>query len=263
MRSEYDISPREIEYAVFDILANGCTTYPELKDFLGDEFKGRQCNPDQKRKSRLSDEALFKSLSQLRKNDLVQSGRYFNRERGRNFVLYANTDNSVELLRESGYRHDHIRSPYLPGRFGFMHDRVLTKTVRKIKHDAHIHMYDYAFEDEFALRRSSEKKSKKGDMYPDLSLRISNKSGDVYSFRLEVQRSRDRIVEFAKKICKTRNNLVLCKDRRLIYDIKDTHIYVHDNALFALIDDFMENGLLQTKWLSSDCQVVGLTYYKG
>jgi hypothetical protein len=261
LKSEYDISPREIEFALFDILASGCATYPEVKHFLGEKFKGRtgNGNPDEERKSRLTDQSLFKLLSQLKKNDLIQSGRYYDRERGRNFVLYANSQNSVELLMESGYPDNHIRTPYLPGKFGFTHDQILTKTVRKIKHDSHICMYDYAFEDELALRRSSEK-SKKGDMYPDLSLRLRNRSGDEWSFRIEVQRSRDRVQEFARKLGKTKNNIVLCKDRRLIHDIKNTHIYVHDHALFALIDDFLENGLFETKWLSSNCQVVGLTY---
>jgi len=265
MRSESDISPRELELALFDILASGCAAYPEIKAFLSDAFRDRMKpdNPNEKSSSRLSDESVFKSLSLLRKRNLIQSARYFDRESGRNFTLYANTDDSIELLvRESAYRRDHIRSPYLPGRFAFWHDRDLTKVVRTIKRDGPIYMYQYGFEDEFALRRSAEK-AKKGDLYPDLRLHIKARTGDEYSFRIEVQRSRDRIDEFARKLSQTRNNLVLCKNRGLIYDIANTHIYVRESALFALIDDFTENGLFETKWLSLDCQVVGLSYSKG
>lgn len=265
MNSENDISPREMELAIFDLLASGCSTYAEIKDTLSEKFRDRMKpdNPNEKSSSRLSDESLFKSLSLLRKRNLIQSARYFDRKERRNFTLYANTDNSIEVLvRESDYRRDHIRSAYLPGRFGFWHDRDLTKVVRTIKRDAPRYLYTYGFEDEFALRRSAEK-AKKGDLYPDLRLNIKARSGDEYFFRMEVQRSRDRIDEFAKKLRDTRNNLVLCRDRRLIYDIADTHIYVRESALFALIDDFTEKGLFETEWLSSGCQVVGLRYTKG
>jgi hypothetical protein len=199
-------------------------------------------------------------LSLLRKKKLIQSCRYFDRAKSRNFTLYANTDNSIEVLvRESGYRRDRIRSPYLPGRFAFWHDMDLTKVVRTIKRDGQLYPYLYGFKDEFELKRSAEK-TKKGDMYPDLELNIKNGSGDVYFFRIEVQRSSDRIEAFARKLRDTRNNLVLYRDRQLIRDIEDTQIYVDESAIFALIGDFLENGLFKTTWLSSDDEVVGLRY---
>ena len=290
MRSENDISPREIELAIFDLLASGCATYAEIKATLNETFSdctvwdSTGCisprnrlasdgasigeNSDRGEKAskgllRLSDESLYKSLSLLRKNKLIQSCRYFDRDRNRNFTLYANTDNSIELLvKEAGYRIDHIRSPYLPGRFAFWHDRDLTKVVRTIKRDGPVYYYHYGLKDEFALRRFAEK-AKKGDLYPDLELNIKVKDGNSYLFRIEVQRSSARIDAFARKLRGTRNNLVLCRNRRLIYDIADTHIYVRDSALFAIIDDFIENGLFKTQWLSSECQVVGLKYYTG
>ncbi len=259
MSSENDISPRAMELAIFDLLTSGCSTYPEIKSFLSEEFTDR-IETDKlngKSSARLSDQSLFKLLSLLRKRKLIQSDRYFDRESRRNFTLYANTDNSIEvLIRESDYRRDHIRSPYLPGRFAFWHDRDLTKVVRTIKRDGPMYQYHYGFEDEFALRRSAEK-AKKGDLYPDLKLHLKVRSGDEYFFRIEVQRSRDRIDDFAKKLRDTRNNLVLCKNRGLIYDIAAS---VSGSAIFALIDDFIENGLFETKWLSSDCQIVGLRY---
>lgn len=265
MKSGKDIiSLREMELAIFDILASGCATYPEVKDFLTDTFRDRieTDNVDQKRKSRLSDESLFKLLSNLRRNDLIQSARYFDRKKQRNFTLYANTENSIEvLLRETAYQRNHIRSPYLPGRYAFWHDKDLTRVVRKIKWDSTKHSYFYGFEDEFALRCSAEK-AKKGDLYPDLKLHIKNEGGDDFLFQIEVQRHRDRVHEFAQKLLKSRNNLVLFKDKRLISDIADTGIYVRDNAIFALIDDFIENGLLETKWLSTKCEIVGLQYTK-
>jgi hypothetical protein len=264
--SDNNISPREIELTIFDHLASGCATYIELKDFLADEFSARAKtdNPDEKLKSRLNDESLFKLLSQLRKNELIQSARYFDRKKRKNFTLYANTEDSIEVLvRESRYRRDHIRSAYLPGRYAFWHDMDLTKAVRAIKRDGPIYSYHYGFDDEFALRRAAEK-AKKGDLYPDLKLNIKVQSGDQYVFRLEVQRSRDRIVDFTKKLSDTRNTLVLYRDRELIRDVTDTHIYVGDNTLFGRIDDFIENGLFKTKWVWSDGQPTGgLKYSKG
>ncbi|HWR57486.1 MAG TPA: hypothetical protein VN328_01245 [Thermodesulfovibrionales bacterium] len=265
MKSENNISPRELELAIFEILASGCATYPEIKAGLFDIFRERtnSDNLNENATSRLSDESLYKFLSLLRKTSLIQSGKYFDRKARKNFSLYANTENSVEvLLRETTYRRNHIRSPYLPGKYSFWHDMDLTNVVRTIKRDGPIYSYDYGFEDEFALRRFAQK-AKKGDLYPDLRLNIKARSGDEYFFRIEVQRSRDRLDEFATKLRDTRNNLVLCKDRRLIYDIADTHIYVRESALFALIDDFIEKGLFKTEWLSPGCQVVGLRYTKG
>ncbi len=255
-----------MELAIFDLLASGCATYLEIKDFLTVEFGDRTKtdNPDEKPTSRLNDESLFKSLSQLRKNKLIQSARYFDRKTRKNFTLYANTEDSIEVLtRSSAYRRNHIRSPYLPGRFAFGHDMDLTKVVRTIKRDGPIYSYHYGFDDEFALRRAAEK-ARKGDLYPDLRLSLRVRTGDQYSFRIEVQRSRDRIEEFAKKLHETRNNLVLYRNRELIRDLADTRIYVGDNAHFGHVDDFIENGLFKTKWVWSDGQPTGgLKYSKG
>jgi hypothetical protein len=256
LKPENHINPRELELAIFELLATGCATYPEIKAGLLDIFED-YTNSDN---GRLSDKALFKFLSLLRKNNLIQSAKYFDRKARKNFALYANTENSVEvLLRETTYRRDHIRSPYLPGKYSFWHDMGLTNVVRTIKRDGPIYSYDYGFEDEFALRRVASK-SKKGDMYPDLSLHLK-RNGKEYFFRIEVQRNRDRMYQFAEKLRDTRNNLVLCSDHRLIYDIADTHVYIRENATFALIDDFIENGLFKTQWLSSGCETVELQYY--
>lgn len=258
LTTENNISPRELELAIFAILASGCAKYSELKDALFEAFRDRM-NPAKSIHS-LGDESLFKSLSLLRKNKLIQSAKYFDRKARKNFTLYANTENSVEvLLRETTYRRHHIRSPYLPGKYSFWHDMDLTRVVRTIKRDGPIYSYHYGFEDEFALRRAASK-AKKGDLYPDLSLHIK-RNGKEYCFRVEVQRNRDRVDQFAEKLRDTRNNLVLCKERRIIHDIDDTHVYVGENATFALIDDFIENGLFKTQWLSLQCEAVELQYY--
>jgi hypothetical protein len=229
LSSENSISPRELELAIFNFLTSGCATYAEIKTFLDEIFEDR-INPNDKNISRLSDESLFKLLSLLRKRNLIQSNKYFDRKSGKNFTLYANTNNSIEVLvRESNYRHSQIRSPYLPGKYAFWHDMDLTRVVRTIKRDGPIYLYHYGFEDELSLRRSA-KKAKKGDMYPDLKLDIKTKNGDKYSFRVEVQRSSNRIDEFAIKLRDTRNNLVLCRNTALICDIADTHIYTRQRS---------------------------------
>ncbi|MDA8083857.1 MAG: hypothetical protein M0024_09405 [Nitrospiraceae bacterium] len=254
---ELDISPRGIELTIFELLSSGCATYPDIKAALTEAFASHQ---QTSMISRLSDDSLYKTLSLLRKRNLIQSCRYFDRARSRNFVLYANTENSIEVLvRESGYRRDHIRSPYLPGRYSYWHDMDLTKVVRTIKRDCPPYSYFFGLKDEYALRRSAEK-AKKGDLYPDLELHLRARSGDEYFFRIEVQRHRQRVDEFARKLSKHRNNLVLCKDQALIHDIADSHVYVDNNAIFAVIDDFAENGLFKTRWLSTNGQIVGLRY---
>lgn len=281
MRSESVIGPREVELSIFQFLSSGCATYAEINAALEEAFSNRtrvnseDCMPsnlgdissenqvkDDKeinRTSRLSDKSLFKTLSLLRKNKLIQSCRYFDREKSRNFTLYANTENSIEILiRECDYRHDHIRSPYLPGRFAFWHDMDLTKVVRTLKRDEPIYSCRFGFKDELALRQSAPKKTTKGSYYPDLELDMRNRNGDRYVYRIEIQRHRQRVDDFAHKLSKTRNNLVLCQDQRLIGDISDTHIYV--NALFAVIDDFFANGLFKSHWMSFDGRVVGLRY---
>jgi hypothetical protein len=261
-----DISSRDMELAIFGRLSCGCTTYPALKSSLINRFEDhtKKEGPDETDHGKLSDKSLYKFLSLLRKNNLIQSARYFDRTKRKNFTLYANTEDSIDILiKESGYPYDHIRSPYLPGRFAFWHDMALTEVVRTIKRYGQIYSYQYGFIDEFALRRATTEKSKKGDQFPDLKLRIKTREGNVYFFRIEVQRSRDRVMDFAKKLSKSKNNLVLYSDRRLIRDLADTHIFIRDNAIFVSIDDFISNGIFEAKWLSCTGHVVGLVYSNG
>ena len=261
MISKSDIGPRDIELAIFEMLSCGCATYAEIKSALIKAFS--QSEDETNLMTRLRDEYLYKTLSLLRGRRLIQSCRYFDRAKSKNFTLYANTENSIEVLvRESAYRRDHIRSPYLPGKYSYWHDMDLTQIVRTIKREGPTYNYQYGFKDEYELRRTAEK-SKKGSLYPDLELDLKTGKGDRYFFRIEIQRHRQRVDAFARKLSKSRNNLVLCKDQALIYDVADTHIYVDNNAIFALIEDFVENGLFKTRWMSSDGRVVGLRYSKG
>lgn len=239
-----DITERDID--IFRILSSGPATFVQIKSLLKRVYR-----------SEVSQYALYKRLSILRKDKLIISRQYRNRDGKGRFVLYGITPLSVQTLVTQGYAVERIRTN-MPSELTVAHEMAVTDVVRAIKRESARYQYDFTFLDENTLKEMYRGKRKK-IVYPDLLVNlVFNTRPEPTKKQLAVEIDNSTILasKLFEKMKKMKwTTLMLCTTTMRINVLRKKFMIDEDlygKVFFALLSEFCPKGFIGTSWMTID-----------
>jgi len=232
----------------------------------------------------ITSKGLKNRLSELKREGYIVSDIYPRSDGPGVFALYALTPLSMAELINQGYDNNWIRSN-LPKLNFIAHDKIVTETVRAIKREAGRTGYDFGIVDENRLREMYIKGNRSKALYPDLFVRITLHAGSeqiTKRLNIEIDNNTLRPEAIADKVKKLdHKTIILCTNMQRIESLRRTFTavlnqeerdrifrYKHGKSrgkgvekkdlplekkvMFALANDFHNNGLLRTNFISVD-----------
>jgi hypothetical protein len=194
----------------------------------------------------ISDPALLRRLSILRRSGYITTRKEAFRKRHGHFTIYALTPIGASVLAELGLRVECIRVG-LPKPFFVRHEINITHILHTVHEEKSSGHYKYNFMDSITLKQCRPKGSRTPIPDLQLSLDLSNRTIDL---NVEVDLGTVLIHKMEQRIESQAKGekllLIMCNSRLRLHNLIEAcsraYFYGQENVLFVLLEDFFSGG---------------------